>query len=227
VTIAQCALNLVESGNTVGLGTGRAAVAFIEALGAACRAGLAIRGVATSQSSAELAGRLGIPLVSLGDVDSIDIAIDGADEVDPGLNLIKGRGGALLREKVVASAAKRFVILVGAEKLVETLGERGYVPVEVVPFAAEFCRRRIERLGHRPALRLSADKAGPFRTDNENFILDCHVDRIEQPLEFEYSIRSIPGVVTSGLFLGMADRVFIDDGSGIRVLDRESGPKTL
>jgi ribose 5-phosphate isomerase A len=161
---AEQALAEIADGQIVGLGTGRSAIAFITALGRRVRdERLKIRGVATSEASAEHAHRQGIPLVTLDDVATIDIAVDGADEVDPHLNLIKGRGGALLREKVVARAARRFVVLVSPEKLVPALGAHGVLPVEVIPFALAFCRRELERLGCRPVVRSDPDGGRHYR----------------------------------------------------------------
>jgi ribose 5-phosphate isomerase A len=220
VTHAEQALSWVSEGQTIGLGTGRAATAFIHALATRVKSGLRVRGVATSERSASLARELGIPLVSLDEIAKIDLVVDGADEVDPNLNLIKGRGGALLREKVVASAAARFVVLIGPEKLVQCLGEGGYLPVEVVPFALGYCRRRLEALGTRPVVRLDTETGEPYLTDNRNPILDCHLGRIIDPPGFEASIRAIPGVVATGLFLGMADRVVVQEGDSVRVMER-------
>src|SRR4051812_29118900 len=139
MTAAERALELVPDGAVVGLGTGRAATAFIVALGERVRAGLRVRGVPTSQASADLAHQLGIPLTTLDEVEAIDVAVDGADEVDPRCDLIKGYGGALVREKIVAAAARQFVVLVGPDKLVAELGARGKLPVEVLPFGAAPC----------------------------------------------------------------------------------------
>lgn len=219
---AEQALDEVHSGQVLGLGTGRAAAAFIAALGRRMhKENLRIRGVATSEASANLARRLGIPLITLDEVEMIDLAIDGADEVDPHLNLIKGRGGALLREKVVAEAARRFIVIVGAEKVVPALGSHGVLPVEVVPFSAAFCQRRLERLGCRPSLRIDPLTGDHFLTDNRNPILDCRIDPIDDPATLEHQIRAIPGVVGTGLFLGIARRVFVQEDAGtVRVLDR-------
>ena len=141
----------VKSGHVVGLGTGQAATAFIHALGHAVKAGLTVTAVPTSEASATLARRLGIPLVD--EPVALDVAVDGADEVDPRLDLIKGYGGALVREKIVAAAARRFIVLVGPEKLVPALGARGRLPVEVVPFGVPFARRRLGELGYTAAVR--------------------------------------------------------------------------
>jgi ribose 5-phosphate isomerase A len=217
-SLVEAALGMVSPGAVVGLGSGRAATRFIRALGARVAAGLQIRGIPTSRPSADLANELGIPLTTFDEVESIDIAIDGADEVDPQLNLIKGLGGALVREKIVAAAAQRFVILVGPEKLVGRLGEHGVLPVEVVPFAFAVCRRKLESLGY-PAVPRS--KAGHlFTTDNSNHILDCLIKALPDPVAAEQTIRSVPGVVGTGLFLAMADTVIIDRGPEAEVRHR-------
>src|SRR4030095_5891929 len=149
--LAARALEYVRPGNVVGLGTGQAATAFVRALGGRVQQGLRISAVPTSEATATLAGQLGISLTSLDDATSLDVTVDGADEVDPRLDLIKGYGGALLREKIVAAASRHLVVLVGHEKLVPVLGSRGTLPVEVIPFAAGFCRRRLADAGHAPA----------------------------------------------------------------------------
>jgi ribose 5-phosphate isomerase A len=210
------ALTEVKSGHVVGLGTGQAATAFIKALGAAVKSGLRVTGVPTSEISATLARQLGIPLVA--EPLALDLAVDGADEVDPHLDLVKGFGGALVREKIVAAAARRFVVLVGSEKLVPTLGARGRLPVEVVPFALPYCRRRLTELGYPPVVR-SKDGA-PFLTDNGNLILDATVSAIADPAGLEATLRAIPGVVGTGLFVGMAHVVMVWDGGHARTLTR-------
>jgi len=217
--LATEALRLVASGQIVGLGTGRAATAFARALGQRAAAGLDVRGVATSEAAAAVARALGIKLVSLDDVDVVDVAVDGADEVDPRGDLIKGYGGALLREKVVASVARRFVVLVGREKLVPVLGSRGRLPVEVVPFAAAPCRRRLEAMGCPADVRMQDGR--PAITDNGNLLLDAAVRPITDPRGLESAIRAIPGVVATGLFLGMAPTVLLWDGERCRLLARE------
>lgn len=216
--IAERALEYVADGNVVGLGSGRAATAFVEALGKRVQSGLRVRGVPTSRASAELAERLGIPLTTLADVESIDVDFDGADEVDPDCNLIKGNGGALVREKIVAAAARRLVILVGSEKLVPVLGARGNLPVEVVQFGLASVARRLVDLGLESQPRPSA--GGLFVTDNGNYILDCRVSALPYPDELEEAIRAIPGVVGTGLFLGMADIVLIQQEAGVEVRQR-------
>jgi len=216
--LAEHALAYVQPGQTVGLGTGRAATAFVQALAREVRAGLDVIGVPTSEATATLAGRLGIPLAPLEDSPSIDVTVDGADEVDGRLDLIKGYGGALVREKIVAAASRRLVILVGSDKLVPVLGSRGKLPIEVVPFASGFCRRRLAEQGYAPALRM--DGAAALVTDNGNVIFDCTVGPIADAARLDESLRSIPGVVGTGLFAGMAHTVVVWDEGFVSVLRR-------
>jgi ribose 5-phosphate isomerase A len=217
-TIAEAALDMIQDGLVVGLGSGRAARQFVEALGKCVGPGLKIRGIPTSQETAKLAQRCGIPLATFDEVERIDITFDGADEVDPQLDLVKGWGGALVREKIVAAASKRLVILVGEEKLVPGLGARGKLPVEVVPFGLSLCQRRLAELSVVAQPRTSGGKL--FVTDNGNYILDCQVSELANPMEFEMQLRSIPGVVGTGLFLGMADTVLVQHANQIRVMRR-------
>jgi ribose 5-phosphate isomerase A len=220
--IAERALEYIRDGQIVGLGTGHAASAFIHALAERVHDGLRVRGIPTSRASAELAKELGIPLTSLDEVDAIDVAVDGADEVDPRLDLIKGLGGALLREKVVATAARFFVVVVGSEKIVPALGSHGVLPVEVVPFALAPCRRRLAALGCRPEVRLADGKT--YLTDNGNPILDCHISPLDDPAALERAVLSTPGVVETGLFLDMADVVLVQENDVARVLERRPKP---
>jgi ribose 5-phosphate isomerase A len=214
--LAKHALDFVRDGDVVGLGSGRAASAFVRALAARARAGLRIRGVPTSEETARLARELGIALVGL--EAEIELTVDGADEVDGHLNLIKGHGGALVRERIVAAASRRQVILVTSDKLVEILGSRGPLPVEVMPFAVPLCGRRLEDLDVKPTLRMQEER--PFVTDNFNVIFDCAVGPIDDPVGLERAIRAIPGVIDTGLFLGTADTVVVSDGDAIRELRR-------
>ncbi len=213
---AEHALGYVSEGDVVGLGSGRAAGAFLEALGRRVREGLRIRGVPTSEATAARASALGIPLVGLEGVDAIDVAVDGADEVDPRGDLIKGYGGALLREKVIAIEARRFVVLVGPEKRVPTLGSRGRLPLEVLPFAEAAVRRRLDRIGH--AAQLRSANGAPFETDNGNHVLDCAVTAIDDPCALDATLRAIPGVLETGLFLGLADTIVVEDGEAVELL---------
>ncbi len=217
--LAEVALDMIRQGFVVGLGTGHAATAFVEALGTRVREGFRIRGVPTSRDTAKMALRLGIPLVPLDEIEAIDVTVDGADEVDPHLDLIKGLGGALVREKIVASVSRRLVIVAGAEKLVSVLGEHGVLPVEVVPFGLSLCQRRVTALGLQPVTR-EVD-GSLFVTDNGNYVLDCTLAAIPDPAELEQSLRAIPGVVGTGLFLGMADTVLVQDGDRVEVRQRQ------
>jgi ribose 5-phosphate isomerase A len=216
--LAARALAYVRPGQVIGLGSGQAATAFVHALGRELRAGLRVTGVPTSEATATLARELGIPLASLEDSPSIDMTIDGADEVDPSLDLIKGYGGALTREKVVAAASRQLLILVGGDKLVPALGSRGKLPVEVVPFAAGFCRRRLADEGYPPLLR--KDGAIPVVTDNANLIFDCAVGPIGDAMRVDGVLRSIPGVVGTGLFIGMAHTVLVWHEGRITTMSR-------
>ncbi len=211
--VAARALDLVADGARVGLGSGRAAAAFIAQLGERVRQGLRVAGVPTSEASARQARDLGIPLIDLGEDVELELTVDGADEVAPNLDLVKGRGGALVRERIVASASRRQVILVGHEKLVRALGERGRVPLEVIPLARGPATRRLGALGLRPAVRADRDGARPLLTENGNLTLDC---ALAEPLrdaraarELEAALLAIPGVVDTGLFLGTAERVLV------------------
>jgi ribose 5-phosphate isomerase A len=218
--LVEGALTLVAEGAIVGLGSGRAATRFIKALGQRVGDGFKVQGVPTSKPSEDLARSLGIPIVGLGETEAIDIAVDGADEVDPQLNLIKGLGGALVREKIVAAAAKKFVILVGPEKLVGQLGDHGVLPVEVVPFALEFCRRRLAGIGCPTVVRRKDGRT--FISDNGNPVLDCQVAPISDPAALDAAIRSIPGVVGTGLFIDMANMVIVDRGESVDRMSRGS-----
>lgn len=211
------ALSHVRDGALVGLGSGRTASAFVRALGARVRQGLRARGVPTSEATARLAREVGVPLAGL-DEGVLDLTVDGADEVDPRLELIKGYGGALVRERIVAAASRRLIIVAGGEKLVRMLGSRGRLPVEVIPFACPLAMRELAGLGCRPALRTVDGK--PFVSDNGNWIIDCGVRPIEAPADFARDLRAIAGVVDTGLFLGMADLVLVAEARGIREMRR-------
>jgi ribose 5-phosphate isomerase A len=209
MTIFERAADLIADGDAVGLGSGRASLAFIRVLGQRVKAGLRVRGVPTSQVSEELARSLGIPLVGLAEAMPLAVAVDGADEVAPNLDLIKGYGRALVREKVVAAAARRLVILVGKEKRVPLLGQRGKLPVEVVPFALPLCVARLTEMGLAPTVW--QDAHGPLCSDNGNNILDCRVGPIADPAALERRLCALPGVVGTGLFLGTAGLVLVGD----------------
>lgn len=225
MTIYERALELVPDGSVIGLGSGRAAWAFVGLLGDAVRSGrLNVRGVPTSSETLRIAQESGVPLVGLDEAGELAVTVDGADEVDPHLNLIKGYGRALLREKVVAAASRHLVILVGEEKSVPQLGARGRLPVEVVPFAVPLCVRRLTALGLRPALWSEGGKPGV--TDNGNHILDCGTGPIPDAALLEADAREIPGVVGTGLFLGMADRVLVGGRTDFRLLEERGSTQT-
>jgi ribose 5-phosphate isomerase A len=209
---AAHALELIQDGARVGLGTGRAAAAFIARLGAQARAGLSVTCVATSEATARLAREAGLTLVELDAALPLDITVDGADEVAPTLDLVKGRGGAFVRERIVAAASQRQVIVVGPEKLVGALGETGPVPVEIMPMALGLVTARLIALGLHPEPRLNSEGAH-FVSDNGNLIVDVTPS---SPLAeaaaarvLEGTLRSIAGVVDTGLFLGTAERVLV------------------
>jgi len=218
MTIVERALELVSNDSRIGLGSGHAAQAFIKALGERIRnRRLGIQGVPTSEETAKLAQLEGIPLLTLAEAGILDLTVDGADEVDSNLDLIKGYGRALVREKIVAASSRRFVILVGEEKLVPQLGTRGQLPVEVTPFALPLCERRLGELGLRPIPYHLGKRL--FVTDNGNHILDCQIKPIPDASKLEMDIRAIPGVVGTGLFLGMADTVLVGDRGDFRLIE--------
>jgi ribose 5-phosphate isomerase A len=225
MTIIERALEMVTNGSRIGLGSGRAARTFVKALGERVRDGrLHVYGVPTSKETESLATQEDIPLLTLGQAGMLDLTVDGADEVDPNLDLIKGYGRALVREKIVAASSRRLVILVGDEKLVPRLGSRGKLPVEVTLFALPLCERRLHELGCQPVLYLQKD--GPFVTDNGNNILDCRIAPITDATQLEDDIRAIPGVVGTGLFLGMADTVLVGDRSDFGIIEeRQRGDR--
>ncbi len=213
---ARAAVALVEPGSILGLGSGSTATYAIRFLGERVRDGLKIIGIPTSQKTKLLAEQLGIPLATLDQHPQIDIDIDGADEIDPHLNLIKGVGGALLREKIIASASRRFIVVGDSSKQVAHLGKFP-LPVEVIPFAQSLIAKRIAALGAQVSLRGSA-VANPFVTDEGHHILDCTFGAIADPPALAEKLRAISGVVEHGLFIGMAEMALIGkDGEVIRI----------
>jgi ribose 5-phosphate isomerase A len=216
---AEAAVELVQDGMVVGLGTGSTAAFAIDALAVRHRLGLRFLGIPTSERTAAQAKAAGIPLTSFAEHRQIDLTIDGADEVERGtLNLIKGLGGALLREKIVAAASRRLAIIVDGTKLVDRLGTHTPVPVEVVAFGLEATRTALEVLGASAQLRL-LPAGDPFITDNGNRILDCSFGPIAEPARLEKRIRRVIGAVESGLFISRADPVFVADADGVHRLD--------
>ncbi len=209
---AERALELLRPGTIVGVGTGSTARYFIDGLGRRVREGLTVTAVVTSDESRRLAEAAGIPITDRID-GGLDLAVDGADEIDPAINCIKGRGGALLREKIVAHASRRFVLVADESKLVGRLG-RGPVPVEILPFLWEATSRSIESLGGRPELRIAAGE--PARTDNGNLVLDTSFGVVDAGLGL--ALHGIPGVIEHGLFFGLAKAAIIGSAAGIRVI---------
>lgn len=209
---AAKALELILDGSRVGLGTGRAASVFIAELGARAREGLRVTCVPTSEASAARAREAGLCLVELGE-EPLDITVDGADEVAPDLDLVKGWGGALVPERIVAAASARQVILVGDEKLVESLGERGRVPVEVIPLARGLVTRSLRTLGLVPTVRMDGSGRFPFLTETGHLIIDCAptepIGDGQRARNLERALLAIGGVVDTGLFLGTAERVLV------------------
>ncbi len=209
---AEAAVELIKDGMTVGLGTGSTAHWAIAKLGERVNNGLKIKAIATSKESDALAKELNIPMVTFSDIGQIDITIDGADEVDPNLILIKGGGGALLREKIIATASEKLIVIVDESKLVRQLG--GFaLPIEVIPFGMESTRKFIEELGCKTKIRMT-DKNDRFKTDNGNHIVDCTFGRIESPEKISQKLNQIPGVVENGLFIRLAHKVYVGYQSG-------------
>jgi len=211
---AERAVELVRPGMIVGLGTGSTARYFIDGLGRSVRAGLRVQAVVTSDESRRLAQAAGIPITDRVD-GGLDLAVDGADEIDAAVNCIKGRGGALLREKIVAHASRRFVLVADESKLVGRLG-RGPVPIEILPFLWEATSRSVESLGGRPELRLAVGEL--YRTDNGNLVLDTTFALVDAGLGL--ALKGIPGVIEHGLFFGMAKAAIIGSATGIRVMGK-------
>ncbi len=214
---AQAAVDFVEDGMVLGLGTGSTAVFAVELLGQRVKEGLKIKGVSTSNATAKLAQSVGIPIVSLDDFPQLDLDIDGADEVEPSLCLIKGGGGALLREKIVAFASKRVVIIVDEKKLVERLG-KFHLPVEVIPFACGLIQKTISEMGATSTLRKRDGRV--FITDENNWILDCDFGLIEDPRTLAQQLSAVPGIVEHGLFIDIVERVIIGSSGQMKTLTR-------
>jgi ribose 5-phosphate isomerase A len=220
---ADAALEMIENDMVVGLGTGSTAELFIASLGQALREGRirGIRGIPTSNKSHLQASDLRIPIVSLSQCPRIDVDVDGADEIDPNLNLIKGLGGALLREKIIAQASVRMVVIADSTKRVAVLGSKSPLPVEVVTFEHESQARFLQTLGCEPVLRQTTG-GEPFITDNGNVIYDCRFPRIEDPAGLEHKLAARAGIVESGLFLGLATIALIAGADGVERLTRSS-----
>ncbi len=213
------AADYIQPGMTVGLGTGSTAYFFVEKLGQMVREGLDIKGIPTSKRTENQAHGWGISLLPIDEVQAIDVVVDGADEFDPSFNLIKGGGGALYREKMVASLAEEMIVVAGADKAVEKLGKFP-LPVEVVPFGHGLTLRRLVAMGLNPRLRQQED-GKPYLTDNANYLLDCYVEVIDHPEALHQRLKSLTGVVETGLFTGMASQVIVGYPNGhVEVLER-------
>lgn len=212
---AEAALDYVKDGYVVGLGTGSTVRHLLTALGQRVQAGLKITGVPTSEETAELARKAGIPLLTEDDLWTIDVAIDGADQVDPRLNLIKGGGGALLREKIVAANARQVIIMVDETKCVPVLGGTFPLPIEVLPFGWRNTARMIEQLGGKTTRRECNRHV--FRTASAHYILDLHMVRIDDPASLEARLHRIPGVIECGLFVGRTDILIVGTSHGVEV----------
>lgn len=211
--VGRVAANRVKSGSIVGLGTGSTTAFAIQFLGERLKSGelMDIKGVPTSFQASVLAKQYGIPLTTLDEIDKIDVAIDGADEVDPQKNLIKGGGAAHTREKIVDSLAEQFIVVVDSSKIVDRLGSTFPLPVEVLPMAITPVMKAIEKLGGKPELRMGVKKDGPVITDQGNMVLDVTFEAIDNAVELEKTLNNIPGVLENGLFIGVADVVLIGE----------------
>lgn len=217
---AREAVKYVEDGMVVGLGSGSTAKIAIKLLGEMVEAGVNIVGIPTSKESEDLGRRAGILIGELKARSVVDITIDGADEVDPDMNLVKGLGGALVREKIVAAATNLEIIVIDESKLVDFLGQKVPLPVEIVRFSHEATVHRVGQLGCKCMLRMKHGER--FVSDNGNYIVDCKFARIDDPMKLETEINLIPGVVDSGLFLGLADKVIVATKDGTRIMEKDS-----
>lgn len=215
---AEKAVEEIQPGTIVGLGTGSTVYYVLLALGEKVRDGLNVTGIATSKQTEVISAEQGIPLSALADHPVIDLTIDGADEIDPTLNLIKGGGGALVREKIIAHASKRLIIVADESKLVSILGMTFALPVEVLQFGWEATQTAVDNICEKSTLRLSGDK--PLLSDNGNYILDCHFDAISHPAQLERQLNNLPGVVENGLFVNRADKAIIGAESGIEIREK-------
>lgn len=216
------AVKHIRNGQVIGLGSGSTAAYTIQEIGKLIRQKKwRVLGVPTSHQAFLLAVECGIQVTTLEEHPKLDITIDGADQIDPDLNMIKGMGGALAREKVVASASKQVVIVADETKLVKRLGTNHPVPVEVLPTAAVIVVSRVHKLGGKPVLRVGTGKFGPVVTDNGNFILDVLMKKMENPEDLDLKLRSIPGVVETGLFIGLADVVYVGTKNSVKRFEKK------
>lgn len=216
--VAEKAVQHIKEGMVVGLGTGSTANFVTQKIGELVKDKFELVCIPTSVQTETLAKKLNIPLASLEDYTEIDITIDGADEVDPKLNLIKGMGGALLREKIIASYSKTEIIVVDSSKLVKVLGTKSPLPVEIVPFGVRNTLKALSKLGCQVKLRLVNNR--PYLTDNQNYLVECSFSSIKDPIELEKNINEIIGVVENGLFIELADIIIVGSKYGVKELKR-------
>jgi ribose 5-phosphate isomerase A len=216
---AEKAVQYIEDGMVIGLGTGSTVEFAIKKIGEMIKEGLKIEGIPTSLKTKRLATELKIPLIELDDRTEIDITFDGADEVDSNLNLIKGGGGALTREKIIAYHSKKVIIIVDETKIVKGLGCDSFLPVEVTKFGWSATKKALEDLGCTGELRKIMNEV--FITDNQNYIIDCDFGKITDPESLEKEINNIPGVLDNGLFIGLADQVIVGSKQGMMTLERQ------
>lgn len=214
------ATEYVQDGMALGLGTGSTVRYFVEKLGGLVAEGLDVIGVPTSERTEELARKVGVPLSTLEKTPALDLTVDGADEVDPDLNLIKGMGGALLREKIVASSSREFMVIVDDSKVVEKLGTKSPLPVEVTQFGWTSVNEWIAKLGSIPNRRIIEGE--PYLTDNQNYLLECEFKGIDDPYKLDADLHRLPGVVETGLFLDLTCRVIIGKESGVEELEKQT-----
>ena len=216
---AEKAVQYIEDGMIIGLGTGSTVEFAIKKIGELVREGLNVEGIPTSLKTKKLATELKIPLIELDDRTEVDITFDGADEVDSNLNLIKGGGGALTREKIIAYHSEKVIIIVDETKIVKGLGCDSFLPVEVTRFGWTATKKVLEGLGCTGELRRIIDEA--FITDNQNYIIDCDFGKITDPETLEREINNIPGVLENGLFIGLADQIIVGSKQGMMTLERQ------
>lgn len=221
---AGAAASHIESGSVIGLGTGSTALHFIRAVGSLLGSGEIsdILAVPTSRRTEAEAKKAGIPLTSLDEHPEIDLAVDGADQLNEALDAIKGGGGALLREKVVASASETYILIVDEGKLTPRLGEGFPLPIEALPFSLGSVKLKVEKMGARTSLRAMKGGAEPYVTDNGNYVLDADFGYISEPRALEAELKGIPGVLETGLFLGYADLAYVGTPEGVRAMRKSS-----
>ena len=215
---AEKSVEFIKEKMTVGLGSGSTAKFMIKKVGELVKQGLDIKCISTSNETTSLSLSLGIPLVSIDDIDEIDLTIDGADEIDPGFNGIKGGGGALLFEKIIAASSKKIIWVVDSTKVVNKLGKYP-LPVEVLRFGYKLTLKKLDQLGYNPVIRSKNNKM--FLTDSNNYIIDLHLERIDNPFSLEKELNMIPGVVENGLFINKADVVIVGRNNNVEVLKNE------